>query len=86
MFGDGPLYPIGFKINEDGVERGVRDSKVFLKLMPWCSPTLLLIIPKVRKYQFHKTHGEIPKLILTILSFPPIGCSPIIVHARRVIQ
>jgi hypothetical protein len=21
-FGDGPVYPIGFKINEDGVERG----------------------------------------------------------------
>jgi hypothetical protein len=24
MFGDGPVYPIGFKINEGGVERGVR--------------------------------------------------------------
>jgi len=24
MFDDRPVYPIGFKINKDGVERGVR--------------------------------------------------------------
>jgi hypothetical protein len=24
MFDDGPVYPIGFKINEGGVERGVQ--------------------------------------------------------------